>query len=184
MWVQPLAGKIPWRRPWQPTPVFLPGEPHPEKPGGLQSIRSQRVRNNWSNLAGMHTKKIVANTQQIQVLLFETFWIFKKTFPLCGWLNPRMQSPWIHSPCLSSMDQGCLTRLWFRMLAMGCTDPQLAEAPPKLSEYILFVKHCCKGSTSLLSFPLYSLISLPPSWPLPCPWIVSHHALINPGLFL
>ena len=22
----PLVGKIPWRRVWQPTPVFLPGE--------------------------------------------------------------------------------------------------------------------------------------------------------------
>jgi len=24
----PWAGKIPWRRKWQPTPVFLPGESH------------------------------------------------------------------------------------------------------------------------------------------------------------
>ena len=24
----PWVGKIPWRRKWQPTPVFLPGEPH------------------------------------------------------------------------------------------------------------------------------------------------------------
>ena len=24
----PLVGKIPWRRVWQPTPVFLPGESH------------------------------------------------------------------------------------------------------------------------------------------------------------
>ena len=23
----PWVGKIPWRRGWQPTPVFLPGEP-------------------------------------------------------------------------------------------------------------------------------------------------------------
>jgi len=27
--------KIPWRRKWQPTPVFLPGESH-EEPGRLQ----------------------------------------------------------------------------------------------------------------------------------------------------
>ena len=25
-WAQPLCGKIPWRREWQLTPVFLPGE--------------------------------------------------------------------------------------------------------------------------------------------------------------
>ena len=24
----PWVGKIPWRRTWQPTPVFLPGESH------------------------------------------------------------------------------------------------------------------------------------------------------------
>ena len=44
------VGKIPWRRAWQPTPVFLPGESHGqrslawiEESGGLQSTGSQRV---------------------------------------------------------------------------------------------------------------------------------------------
>ena len=27
----PWVGKIPWRRAWQPTPVFLPGEPHGQR---------------------------------------------------------------------------------------------------------------------------------------------------------
>ena len=27
-WVRSLVGKIPWRRAWQPTPVFLTGESH------------------------------------------------------------------------------------------------------------------------------------------------------------
>ena len=37
-------GKIPWRREWPPTPIFLPGEFHgSEEPGGLQSKKSQRV---------------------------------------------------------------------------------------------------------------------------------------------
>ena len=27
----PWVGKIPWRRKWQPTPVFLPGKPHGQK---------------------------------------------------------------------------------------------------------------------------------------------------------
>ena len=27
----PWLGKIPWRRAWQPTPVFLPGEPHGQR---------------------------------------------------------------------------------------------------------------------------------------------------------
>ena len=29
--VQFLVGKIPWRREWQPTPVFLPGEFHGQR---------------------------------------------------------------------------------------------------------------------------------------------------------
>ena len=38
------VGKIPWRRAWHYTPVFLPGEsPWTEEPGGLQSMGSQRV---------------------------------------------------------------------------------------------------------------------------------------------
>ena len=41
----PWVGKIPWRRAWQPTPVFLPGESHgQEEPGGPQSTGLQRVR--------------------------------------------------------------------------------------------------------------------------------------------
>ena len=40
----PWVGKIPWRREWQPTPVFLPGEsPWTEEPGGLQSVGLQRA---------------------------------------------------------------------------------------------------------------------------------------------
>ena len=41
-----------WRRKWQPTPVFLPGESHGRgKPGGLPSMGSHRVGHDWSDLA-------------------------------------------------------------------------------------------------------------------------------------
>jgi len=40
----PWVGKIPWRRAWQPTLVFLPGEsPWTEEPGWLQFMGSQQV---------------------------------------------------------------------------------------------------------------------------------------------
>ena len=39
---------MPWRRAWQPTPVFLPEEsPWTEESGGLQSMGSQRVGHDW-----------------------------------------------------------------------------------------------------------------------------------------
>ena len=42
--VQPPGGKIPWRREWQPTPVFLPGKFHGQRnlagysPGGSKEL--------------------------------------------------------------------------------------------------------------------------------------------------
>ena len=44
-WVQSLDQEDPWRRKWQPTPVFMPGGFHwTEEPGGLQFMVSQGVR--------------------------------------------------------------------------------------------------------------------------------------------
>ena len=42
----PWVRKIPWRRKWQATPVFLPGEPHGQRSlaGYIQSMGSQRIR--------------------------------------------------------------------------------------------------------------------------------------------
>ena len=40
-----------WRRKWQPTPVFLPGEFHEREPGGLLSMGSHRVGHDWCDLA-------------------------------------------------------------------------------------------------------------------------------------
>ena len=47
MQVQPLGHEDPWRRAWQPTPVFLPGEkPMDREACSLQSIGLQRVGHN------------------------------------------------------------------------------------------------------------------------------------------
>ena len=43
----PGSGRFPWRRAWQPTPVFLPGKPHGQRSLADYSARShQRVRHN------------------------------------------------------------------------------------------------------------------------------------------
>ena len=47
LWVR----KIPWRRKWQPTPIFLLQKiPWTEEPGGLQSIGCHRVRHDWGHM--------------------------------------------------------------------------------------------------------------------------------------
>ena len=49
-WVWPWIRKIPWRRAWQPTPVFLPGEsPWTEEPSRLHSMGLQRVGHDWTS---------------------------------------------------------------------------------------------------------------------------------------
>ena len=77
----PWVGKIPWRKAWQLTPVFLPGEPPWTKdPGGLQwSIGLQRVRHDWSNLARTHAGIID---------MMELF--VSKGKPLSHTFNPRI----------------------------------------------------------------------------------------------
>ena len=48
----PWLRKIPWRRAWQPTPVFLAWRiPSTKEPGRLQSVGPQRVGHNQSDLA-------------------------------------------------------------------------------------------------------------------------------------
>ena len=45
----PWLRRIPWRRKWQFTPVFLPGKFHGQRSlGGQQSMGSQRVGHNWA----------------------------------------------------------------------------------------------------------------------------------------
>ena len=41
----PWVRKIPWRRKWQPTPIFLPGKSHGQRslPGGCQSMGLQKT---------------------------------------------------------------------------------------------------------------------------------------------
>ena len=58
--LDPWVRKIPWRRVWWPTPVFLSGEsPWTEEPGGLQSMGSQRVGHDWAT----HIHSIIYKSQ-------------------------------------------------------------------------------------------------------------------------
>ena len=55
-----------WRRKWQPTPVFLPGESQGQGSlGGLLSMGSHRVRHDWSDLAAA-ASRTKAPSEKIQ----------------------------------------------------------------------------------------------------------------------
>ena len=75
----PWVGKIPWRKAWQPTPEFLPGESlWTEEPGGLQSIGSHRVGHDWSGLTCTH-------------VLLNQAWVLA---PACSKVNTDTSSWW------------------------------------------------------------------------------------------
>ena len=42
VWFDPWVGKVPWRRAWQPTPVFLPGESHGQRNLAGYSLQGRR----------------------------------------------------------------------------------------------------------------------------------------------
>ena len=54
LWVR----KIPWRRVWQPTPVFFWRIPWTEEPGGLEPLGSLWVRLDGSDLAHTHARSV------------------------------------------------------------------------------------------------------------------------------
>ena len=55
----PWGGKIPWKRKWHLTPVFLPGKFRwTEEPGGLQSMGSQKSKTQLSDWAHTHGNAI------------------------------------------------------------------------------------------------------------------------------
>ena len=71
------AGKIPWRRAWQSTPVFffffhtsiLDGRiPWTEEPGGLQSMWSQRVQHNWNGFTHTASQDTEQDTGRRRVI--------------------------------------------------------------------------------------------------------------------
>ena len=45
----PWIGKILWRRKWQPTPGFLPGESHEQRSWAVPSMKSQKSQTRLSN---------------------------------------------------------------------------------------------------------------------------------------
>ena len=60
----PWIGKIPWRREWQPTVGFLPGESHGQRNLGAYSPWGWRVRHNWatkqSTIINIYSEKAMA----------------------------------------------------------------------------------------------------------------------------
>ena len=73
LWLDPWVGKVPWRRAWQPTPVFLPRESHGwsgwlQSNGWLQSLGSNSpagLKRLSTHAANFRTVRELSNTFNI-----------------------------------------------------------------------------------------------------------------------
>ena len=61
----PWVGKIPWRRKWQPTPVFLPGKFHRQRSLGGHSPRGRKE----SDMTGQLNDNFLLNEKVCDVLI-------------------------------------------------------------------------------------------------------------------
>ena len=94
----PGSGRSPGAGPGNPLQYSCLKNPWTEEPGGLHSIRSQRVGYDWSDLAGRHEIKAMVNMRLFasEDLLNSPFlpalafhWSYHLTYKLSSFSHPR-----------------------------------------------------------------------------------------------
>ena len=116
----PCVGKIPWRRAWQPTPVFLPGEFHGQRslasysPWGrkdsdttewlslslfqLSRIRRKRGNSHTCYESRAQVKTPLLSWQSQWLFTFFLFkWLERNTSPDCGQISFSPNWQWSHT---------------------------------------------------------------------------------------
>ena len=74
----PGSGKIPWRREWQPSPVFLPGQFHEQRslagcsPWGLKESDMTGQLNTYTCI--LQWSGLLSSCKQLMQINFSTFW--------------------------------------------------------------------------------------------------------------
>ena len=73
----PWVGKIPWRRKWQPTPVFLPGRSHGQRSlVGYSPWSCKEVRYDWMTKQQAKKWILTLNTSQRKFISLLNFFFF------------------------------------------------------------------------------------------------------------
>ena len=70
-WVPSLGQKIPWRRKWQPTPVFLPGVSHGQR--SLAGHKEQDVFETWLSTFSIYFSQVSSSSDLRLVLVHIVF---------------------------------------------------------------------------------------------------------------
>ena len=152
----PWVKKIPWRRKWQLTPVFLPGEFHGQRnlAGIVHSItKSQTQLSNFyfrggvfnhssccgSSVLNGHSLKMMGSISGLSLLVLLVFWILKDPPPA---QRCRYASYWELS--------FCVTRLCMAFALARVRGASYASGP--LTSHIVAASHCRMQALGLAGF--------------------------------
>ena len=105
LWV----GKIPWRRKWQHTEVFLPGEIHGQRcSGGLQSMGCKRVRHDLATQQQSILHLVIEVSRnpfyQLKCCLISVNFFLKMNSAFSGDSNGK-ESAWMQETQVQSLGQ-------------------------------------------------------------------------------
>ena len=106
------VGKIPWRRKWQPTPVFLPGEAHGWRNLAGYSPWGHKDLNMTEQLTlSLFTCRILGSTSDLQNWNLHFYQISRSLVSITKfekqWLIPQKQCRWTHSDCPHYLPSCC-----------------------------------------------------------------------------
>ena len=93
---------MPWRRQWQPTPVFLPGEFHRQRSLTGYSLWGSRVGHDWAN-----------NTCQCPKLMYLVLFYV--------WKDAKVWAHWNHSFDMHLSSLGNVSCAFSSCVPSGCT---------------------------------------------------------------
>ena len=89
----PWVKKIPWRREWLHSPVFLPGKiPRTEELGRLEMMGSQRLRHNWAHTHTHLVPVVETSMMRSYMILAETpgYWLLDNNLILNTTERPQL----------------------------------------------------------------------------------------------
>ena len=110
----PWVGKIPWRRKWQPTPVFLPGESHGERSLVGYSPRGRKESDTAEQLHfHFHMPNSSAHVLTVCNIPSHIFGRKEILINTTGVLTASQLSPFLpSSPEVTTLKLVCVLHLW------------------------------------------------------------------------